>query len=143
MSVRIEIDTSDWDNKSQHLRTGLDHFGPRVIEEGSALTEEELRNNVPVRTGKLRASVTRLSITSNSAQIDTTSGYGRYVNDGVGPRIIRGNPFLRFEIGGEVFFRRQVFNPGFPGRHFKEKTIASVGIKIKDIIERVFRDEIL
>jgi len=143
MSIRLDIDTSDWDSKSIHLRSGLDKLGLRIIEEGSALVEEELRNTVPVRTGKLRASVTRFSLTDTSANIGTSSGYGRYVNDGVGPRIIRGNPILRFVIEGTVFFRRQVFNPGFAGRRFREKTISSVGIKIRDVIARIFKEEIL
>jgi len=143
MSIRIDIDTSDWDAKSIRLRSGLDNLGSRIIEEGSALVEDELRNTVPVRTGKLRASVTRFSVTDTRAQIGTSSGYGRYVNDGVGPRIIRGSPILRFVIDGVTFFRRQVFNPGFAGRHFKEKTIASAGIKIRDVIARIFKEEIL
>lgn len=141
MSARIIIDTSDWDYKSEYFRTGLDKVGPRTIEEGSAVLEEQLRIDVPVRTGNLRAGVTRLSISNTSAIVGTTSGYGNFVNRGVGPRVIRGKPILRFEINGVVFFRRKVNFPGFPGRRFKEKAVANAVPKIRDVISNILREE--
>lgn len=114
MSVRINIDTSDWDSKSTHLQDGLRVLPRRVLEEGSAIIEEELRGVVPIRTGKLQKSVMRLAIADVWAVVGTTSGYGRYVDEGT-----------RF----------------FTGRNFKKRAMANAVPKLFDAVKRILQEE--
>ena len=81
MSFNITIDTSDYDRKMGTLQSGLKRLPHEIVEQGSFVIENDLKRNVPVRTGKLRDSIIR-EVNDNSASIRTNSGYGRFVNDG-------------------------------------------------------------
>lgn len=139
MSFRIEIDTSDYDRKMGNLQSGLRRMPREILEQGSATIEMDLKRNVPVRTGKLRDSITREVYDSN-AIIRTSSGYGRFVNDGTRPHIIlpRFGRFLRFEINGRVIYAKRVHHPGFTGRRFVEATLAESMPKIIELIKRIW-----
>lgn len=111
--------------KSTALMRNLPMVPGRIIEDGSAIIEEELRGSVPVRTGTLRGSVRREVVGDLEAVISTNSGYGRYVNEGTRPHVIRakGDGMLRFEVGGIVMYRKEVQHPGFAGRWFTRTTV--------------------
>ena len=92
------------------------------------IVDDRLDTRTPVRTGKLKRSRrTRLSTsgTAYTATIDfsarTPSGadYGQMLDDGLRPHVIRARraKALRFVIGGEVLYRRQVnWRPGAGAR---------------------------
>lgn len=135
MSFIVTIDISDYDRKMGNLQSGLARLPREILESGSATIEMDLKRNVPVRTGRLRDSITR-EVFDNSAVIRTNSGYGRFVNDGTRPHDIfpRNGRYLRFEIGGRTIYAKRVRHPGFTGRKFVEVTLAESVPKIMDLI---------
>lgn len=141
MSLTVSIDTRDWDTKSEMLSRGIVKIPRLIVERGTAILEEELRNTVPVVTGKLRASVIRHSLSDLGGKVSTSSGYGVYVDEGTGPHVILGKPLLRFEVDGKVIFARRVFHPGFLGRHFKERSMESASPLIRQDIVDIIKQE--
>ena len=141
MSVEIEIDISDYEIKINRLVSGLPEFIPRMMIEGSKIIEEEMKSSVPVKTGFLRDSISS-QVDTDSAVISTNSGYGKFVDEDTAPHIIRGNPFLRFEINGQEFIRRQINHPGTKGQHFREKTMVESIPKIQEA-SRALLNEVL
>ncbi len=139
MSFSVTIDTSDYDTKIGRLQSGLRQMPRLMLEQGSAVIENDLKRNVPVRTGRLRDSITR-EVFENHAIVRTNSGYGRYVNDGTQPHIIypKHGRFLRFEIEGKTIYAKRVRHPGFTGRHFVESTISESLPKIIELIKRIW-----
>ena len=139
MSFYITIDTSDYDNKMSNLQSVLKRMPREIIEQGSAVIENDLQRNVPVRTGRLRNSITR-EVFDTSAVIRTNSGYGRFVNDGTAPHIIypRNARFLRFEIQGKVIYAKRVRHPGFIGRKFVELTLSESMPKIMELLKNIW-----
>lgn len=137
MSFSVTIDTSDYDSKMDKLQSGLSRLPREILEQGSATIENDLKRNVPVRTGKLRDSIVR-EVYDTSASIRTSSGYGRFVNDGTRPHDIfpKFGRFLRFEINGRVIYAKRVHHPGFAGRHFVELTLSDSMPKIMELIKR-------
>lgn len=69
------------------------------------------------RSGKTRASIVAEPVGAYGGKV-TARGAAHYLELGTGPHVIRGNPFLRFEVGGVVFFRRSVHHPGTSPRPF-------------------------
>lgn len=113
---------------------------PRIIlEQASAVIENDLKRNVPVRTGRLRDSIIR-EVFDDHAVIRTSSGYGRYVNDGTQPHMIfpKNGRYLRFEIQGRVIYAKRVRHPGFTGRRFVETTLSESIPKIIELIKSVW-----
>ena len=139
--IEITIDTSDWDKKSQALLRNLPALPARILDEGSAIVEEEMRGAVPVRTGRLRDSIRR-QIGETSASVETSSGYGRIVDLGSASHVIkaRDGGYLRFEIDGTVIFRKQVNHPGFTGRFFTRTTVQNSTGRLSAMIKNVLND---
>ena len=139
MSFYVTIDTSDYDNKMSNLQSVLKRMPREILEQGSAVIENDLQRNVPVRTGRLRNSITR-EVSDTSAVIRTNSGYGRFVNDGTAPHIIypRNGRFLRFEIQGKVIYAKRVRHPGFIGRKFVEQTLQESMPKIMELLKNIW-----
>ena len=77
----------------------------------SVLTlEAKAKANAPVKTGTLRRSITGVVQPGGGAVrgvVGTNVPYARYVHDGRGPVVAHGKA-LRFEIGGQVLFRKRV-----------------------------------
>jgi hypothetical protein len=115
-------------------------------DEGSILAMEELRANVPIRSGFLRESVTR-EILPDGFKVYPTAPYAGYVDQGTGPHTIfpRSGKFLRFEDQwGATIFARKVEHPGFLGRFFMQRTAENLRYRlaelVRGILERVYRD---
>ena len=58
MSFYVTIDTSDYDNKMSNLQSVLKRMPREILEQGSAVIENDLQRNVPVRTGNLKIEMT-------------------------------------------------------------------------------------
>lgn len=78
----------------------------------------------PVRTGKLRASLS-MSVTVTSigpvGRVTTNVSYAQFVHDGTRAHVIRAKKrggVLRFEVGGRVLYRPVVRHPGTRARPF-------------------------
>jgi hypothetical protein len=131
--VIIEIDTHRWDIKEQTLRRALNAFPEKAIEGASLIVFNTLKPNTPVRTGRLQASETR-QVFGKRAIIRTNTGYGKFVDEGIGPSPGRYVP----AIGKRI---RSGTHPGFPGRHFKDKTLQISYPRIKDFIQNLAQSE--
>lgn len=141
MFFRTVVDHSGADLKFELLEQGIPDLGQQFIEQGSAIGEQDLIANVPVKTGFLRSTVGRV-VSYFRAEIFTASGYGKAVNDGYPAHIIRAKNanFLRFEVNGHVVFRKQVLHPGFAGHHFKERTVEGMIPKLDSLGESLLQD---
>ena len=104
MSLKIKLLTDDYDVKIRTVQNTIKNFTPRVILEGSEMIEDEMKNQVPVKTGTLLASIRR-DTQPLQAAISTNSGYGLFVDEDTQPHVIeaRAGGFLRFEINGKQF----------------------------------------
>jgi hypothetical protein len=115
-------------------------------EEGSILAMEELRSNVPVRSGFLRESVSR-EILPDGFTVYPAASYAGFVDQGSRPHTIfpRSGKVLRFENQwGATIFARKVEHPGFLGRFFMQRTAENLRYRlaelVRSILERVYRD---
>jgi len=136
MSVEIEIDLSEYNVKIEPLPEKLRNLLPTFVREDTNIVKEELERAVPVKTGRLKNSIGQ-EVSDDHGRVFTSSGYGKFVDEGYGPHIIRGNPYLRFEIDGQEFFRRQIFHPGYAGAHFREAALISSEPRIRDSHQRI------
>jgi len=136
---RIDIDSSDFDLKIGLLGSGMEEAGPVVIEKTTNLLKQELINITPVRTGKLRDSIASINF-GLAGEVSTNSGYGLFVDVDTKAHKIKGNPFLRFEIGGKTIYRRQVFHPGTKGQKLRIRTLHNSKNGVKEILAKVFLD---
>jgi hypothetical protein len=146
MSINFEIDTSDYEITMRNLDNGLQDFLPQLVAESAIIMRDEMKEAVPVKTGKLKASI-RADILPESAEISTNSGYGLYVDEDTDPHVISargkangGANFLRFVIDGNTFFRRSVFHTGTKGQHFRQKTIKRSMPRIDEVFENKLRE---
>lgn len=64
---RVEVDTSELEAGIRQLARGLDDAGPRVGGATAATVASRLRGMVPVRTGRLRATVATSRLVDGAA----------------------------------------------------------------------------
>jgi HK97 gp10 family phage protein len=82
-----------------------------AMQRATLAVESDAKARVAVKTGNLRRSITstaRASAGGVEGRIGTNTPYARYVEEGRGPIDAGEGRVLRFEIGGEVLFRRRV-----------------------------------
>jgi len=146
MSLNFDIDTSEYELKMRNLEDGMQTFLPELVTESALIMRDEMKEAVPVKTGKLKASI-RADILPESAEISTNSGYGLYVDEDTEPHEIHargkengGANFLRFQIGGNTFFRRMVNHTGTKGQQFRRKTIKRSMPRIDELFEEKLRE---
>ncbi len=145
MSLNFDIDTSEYELTMRNLQDGMENFRSEIVAESALIMRDEMRNVVPVKTGKLKASI-RADILPESAEISTNSGYGKFVDEDTEPHIIRakgkeagGADYLRFKIGGTTIFRKSVFHTGTTGQQFRRKTIKRSIPRIDELFEEKLR----
>lgn len=134
MRVIVDIDTHRWDVKDEILHRAVNAFPELAIEGASMITLDILQKNTPVRTGKLKRSEIR-NVFGKRATVQSTSGYGGFVNDGIRPSPGRFVP----AIGKRI---RTGMHPGFRGRHFKERTIDEANPIIKEFLQNMLDSQL-
>ena len=141
MSVSIELDTSDFDTKMIGIITDLPLIPDSFLDQGSALVEEIMRDTVPVKTGTLKASIQR-QVLPDSAVIETTSGYGLFVDQDTQSHVIEPifANFLKFEIDGITVFARRVHHPGTKGQNFVARTLQAVRDQLSELLSKIVGD---
>ncbi len=132
MSVSITVDTSDFDRKIGLVRAGIDEFIPRMVTEGTPIIQQELANQVPVKTGRLRASINS-EISQDMSTTGTHTGYGLFVDQ---PTVI--GQFLRFMIDGRMVYARQVYHPGTKGNFFIQRTMNIIVPQLTDLAKGIW-----
>jgi hypothetical protein len=108
-------------------------------EEGSLLVMAEMRQQVPIRTGFLRESITT-NLTPQGFTVYPSAPYAKAVEEGVGPHTIfpvRAK-VLRFETeAGAIIFTKYVKHPGFPGRFFVRRTAEIVRERLAELMRQI------
>ena len=144
MSVSIELDTTDYDQRitAVFLRA-LPRLGHRFIDEASKIIFARWMEIINVRTGHMRDTST-LAVFNDVAVITTTSGYGALVNSGFGPHRIEAKPggVLMFEVDGQTLFRKWVNHPGYPGSNFAERSVDETREDVMDRLREIFIEEV-
>ena len=139
MSLRIDVNTKRYDIKIKLIRNSLPQLQTIGVSRAADIVQSNMENSVPVRTGKLRRSIEKV-VSTTSAVVRTATGYGKAVDVGTKPRIIFGNPILRFEILGKTIFARSVKFPGFRGRFYSRKTIEESRLPILAEMLKIWED---
>lgn len=141
MSVDIYVDTSDYDTKISTVRTAIEEFIPRMIQDGTAIIQQEMANQVPVKTGNLRASISS-DISHDESTTGTNTGYGRFVDQPTAPHFIRPTigKFLHFRIDGQDVYAREVFHPGTKGAFFIQGTMNAVVGPLKELGKAIWSE---
>jgi len=124
MSMKIRLNTTDYEIKFRLLRSAVVNFAPRFIVKSTESVAEIMRGIIPVDTGALRDSI-RTDIQPLRGEVSTNTGYGLFVDQDTAQHEIRARvgKYLRFEIDGVVFFRKRVVIPAHKGAKFVEQTI--------------------
>lgn len=142
MSMKIDIDTSNYDATISVFRSKLPAFVPRLIIAGSHIIKENMQNEVRVRTGTLKASV-REDIFPDHADITTNSGYGLYHDQGHRAfDVVPVNALaLRIPLpSGAIIFRKKVHIPAVEGEHYVERTLQNFTNQFPDEIEGIYNE---
>lgn len=141
MNLIITVDTSKQDQLLENVRKSIIEFGPRFIMEATPLIQQTMAQNVPVKTGKLRVSISS-EINGSESVTSTNTGYGLFVDQPTKAHIIRPNisKFLRFSIVGQTIYARQVNHPGTPGAFFIQKTVDMISEGIVNIGKAVWNE---
>lgn len=140
MSLRIDLDTSDYDVKMRFFRSKLPSFPPKAVKGATDIIEKNMVQVVPVKTGNLRNSIKKSNI-GMTGKVETTAGYGLFVDEDTKPHKIVGNPVLVFPWRGKIFIRRSVNHPGTKGQQFRRKTLDNSKQEILLEITSIYNQE--
>jgi len=143
LSLRIDLDTSDYDVKISLFRVNLPTFPTKAVKGTTDVIDKNMTPLIPVKTGTLKASK-RKSVIGNKGIVETTAGYGLFVDEDTKPHKIEGNPFLAFPgRNGQIVIRRSVNHPGTKGQQFRRKTLDNSQMEIIGEIIRVYNDQVV
>jgi len=142
LSLRIDLDTSDYDVKMRLFRVNIPSFPLKAVKGSTDIIEKNMIPVIPVKTGTLRDSV-RKSVVGNQGKVETTAGYGLFVDEDTKPHRIEGNPLLAFEIRGKLIIRPFVDHPGTTGQQFRRKTLDNSQQEIIGEIIRVYNEQVV
>ena len=140
--LRIDLDTSDYDVKIDFFRNGIRELPGAAVLGATNIIERNMRDNVPVKTGKLRDSIEK-TVFGTQGVVSTTSGYGLFVDENTKPHIIRGKPLLRFFWKGKWRIRHWVQHPGTTGQQFRRKTLIASQPEILSEIAHIYNQKVL
>jgi HK97 gp10 family phage protein len=97
--------------------------------------EREAKRNAPVRTGRLRSSIThRVEDGGWTGIVGTDVRYARIVEEGAGPHVIL--PKSGRALHWDDVTVQQVEHPGSRGQHFMARTLQEKRDKVMQIIRR-------
>lgn len=137
--ITITVDTSQWDDLSARLSNTLTSFVRTFLQQGTEVIQQTMANTVPVKTGNLRASINS-EINDTQSITRTNTGYGLFVDQPTAQHVIRPNisKFLRFQIGSQVIYAKEVFHPATKGAYFIQNTVDQVSSQLKTIAMNVW-----
>ena len=141
MSARVDIQTNSsgveaWiSEEPQRQQEATQLFQ----EEGSFLVMEEMRNQVPIKTGFLRESITR-TFTPDGFLVYPTAPYAPFVDKGTAPHMIfptSGKVLSWTNPSGAQIFARYVRHPGSRGRFFIANTFFAVKDRLFELMRNI------
>ena len=140
--LRIDLDTSKYDVQINFFRNGIKEFPTAAVLGATNIIERNMRETVPVKTGKLRDSIEK-TVFGTQGVVSTSSGYGLYVDQDTQKHIIRGKPLLRFFWKGKWRIRHWVQHPGTTGQQFRRKTLINSQPEILSEIAQIYNQKVL
>jgi HK97 gp10 family phage protein len=89
----------------------------KFLEESAKFVFAEVRERAPVRTGRLRESITLVKVSDLHYVVGSSLEYAVFVEKGTRPHIIRPKRAraLRFTVGGQTVFAARVVQPSRGG----------------------------
>ena len=103
------------------LEAGLtDEAKADLMQRVVVVTERAIYNEMPERTGKLKASVSS-RYDAKGGEIVIGADYAVFVHEPTRPHRIVGNPTLAFDVGGVTVFAHSVQHPGTKGNPFIDR----------------------
>ena len=143
MSLRIDLDTSDYDVKISLFRSKIPTFPTKAVRGATDIIDKNMVLAVPVKTGELKDSI-RKSVIGNQGKVETTSGYGLFVDEDTKAHKIVGNPWLAFPgRSGKIIIRHSVNHPGTTGQQFRRKTLDNSQQEILAEITNVYNSQVV
>lgn len=126
VAIAVVIDTSGLDAACDALRRALPAHNVVAAVEIAAGVAATARVLCPSRTGELRESIQVGDASGDEdgavCEVVATAPHARPVEEGAKPHIIRAHgKALRFEVGGDVIFRKSVMHPGMQGRFYMRR----------------------
>ena len=111
----------------------------KFLEESAKFVFAEARERAPVRTGKLRESISLVKVNDLHYVVGSPLDYAVFVERGTRPHIIKPKRAraLRFEVGGEVVFARLVRHPGTKPNPFFARALQKYRTVLKKIWKSV------
>lgn len=108
-----------------------------AVEAAVRVGEQTAKQEAPIRSGALRASIHGDVVTRNAAgavgKVSALAGHAAAVHDGSKPHEIRGNP-LAFEAGGAQVFTRRVQHPGTKPNPYMDRTEPVVDATLERVV---------
>jgi|SRR5579884_1179789 len=140
MSIRIEVDSTNSNIKMQFLKNFIPQATREWVSKGGDVVFGLFRVFMPVKSGRMLASSTLSFRNDLTAEIRTNSGYGQFVDQGSDTHVIRAKrgKALRFQVGSQVIFRRQIYHPGSRGAHFVDATIDAARSPLESLGRQIF-----
>jgi len=119
ISVAVSIDKEAVDEILHKCELFYPWFSGKFLRRSGERIAELMREKAPVRTGRLRQSIT-VRLETEKVTVGPAVPYAPYVEYGTKPHIIRpvNAKALAFEVGGTTVFAKLVRHPGFAGRFF-------------------------
>lgn len=119
ITVAVSLDKEQLDVILEKCGLFYPWFSDKFLRKSGERLAEVMREKAPVRTGRLRQSITT-RIETGKVTVGPTASYAPYVEYGTKPHIIRPvhAKALAFEVGGSLVFAKLVHHPGFAGRFF-------------------------
>ena len=138
--MRIDLDTTDYDVKMAMFRVNLPAFPTKAVKGATDIIEKNMILVIPVKTGKLRDSVKK-SVIGNKGIVETTSGYGLYVDEDTKPHRI--DSVVPIRDSGGIKFRFIGMHPGTTGQQFRRKTLDNSQQEIMGEILRIYDQQVV
>lgn len=111
--MRIVWDNAGFEEIDRAVVDYISDLGDRVLHAAQA--------GCPVETGRLKESL-RKDMDGKSAVISANTPYAVYVEEGAGPHVIEGHPWLSIDGGHPVHV---VHHPGNEATHFLKNALYS------------------
>ena len=136
--IKVRVDSRGSEAKFTFLKRFIPGAAKRLIEEGSLIFFQEMHMAVPTVRGTLRNSIRR-EVQGLRAEVKTTSGYGKPVDQGSRPHTIRPVRAKALRIP-HIGFRKKVEHPGSKGRFFVRRTITKARPRIRQLVATIKRE---
>jgi hypothetical protein len=113
VSISVDLgDIGDFNRRMQQAPQIIREEMVKGVNNATSAGTRQAHAYAPVKTGFLRGTIIRQPAAFAGGTVTgsygTNTTYARIVEEGRGPVVAKPGKYLRFEIGGKVFFRKRV-----------------------------------